>query len=245
MPHNGLNYDGRRGGTRHSSRRDNYRVPFTGLVNGAVTHNGWPAAATESEPAGTGNGAERPCVVNGDVDHWYKAKSAKAAPPSTHGKQGGIASAGNPRGISGKGPAGRHVAASAWNSEQMAPQIIPSATAKNQWRRRTFRREKRNMATSTKNPPLPLMPPQEEEDWENEIQEVTLTHSENNCDNIQPYGPQDVIHLSFRDLTLQQRDAVDLPVTDSYNPAVHHRCPVRWSCHNVSAEQDQYADADE
>jgi len=34
------------------------------------------------------------------------------------------------------------------------------------------------------------MPPQEEEDWENEIQEVTLTHSENNCDNIQPYGKE-------------------------------------------------------
>lgn len=34
------------------------------------------------------------------------------------------------------------------------------------------------------------MPPQEEEDWGNEIQEVTLTDWENMCFGVRPYGKE-------------------------------------------------------
>ncbi|XP_031727896.1 uncharacterized protein LOC116396975 [Anarrhichthys ocellatus] len=251
MPQNGMNYDGRRGGTRHSTCRVNSQVPGTGVVNGAGAHNGWPAAATES----TVNGAEPPCVVNGDVNHWYKGKSKKAAPPRTLGKQqgtasavteasaaGGVRSAASPGEISVKGDA----AASPCSSERIAPQIILSATAKNQRRRERVKPRKRNTAVfCLEKPPLPLMPPREEEDWEKEITEVTLIDWEKNCYGVEPYGPQDVIHFAFRDSTLQQTDTVDLPVTAAYSPAAHHQHPVQWRCYGTPTERDQFADADE
>ncbi|XP_068583434.1 uncharacterized protein [Cebidichthys violaceus] len=245
MPHNGMNYDGRRGGTRHSTCRANDQVPGTGVVNGAGAHNGWPA--------GTVKGAKPPCVVNGDVNHWYKGTSTKAAPPRTLGKQrgkasavteasaaGGVRSAASPGGISVKGDA----AASPCSSERITPQIILSATAKNQRRRERFK-PKRNTAVCLKEPPLPLMPPREEEDWEKEIMEVTLTDWDKNCYGVEPYGPQDVIHFSLRNLTLQQTDTVNPPVTAGYSPAVHHRFPVQWRCYSTPTERDQFADADE
>lgn len=34
------------------------------------------------------------------------------------------------------------------------------------------------------------MPPQEEEDWENEIQDVTLTDWEKMCFGVRPYGKE-------------------------------------------------------
>ncbi|KAK9540038.1 hypothetical protein VZT92_002512 [Zoarces viviparus] len=255
MPHNGMNYDGRRGGTRHSTCRANNQVPGTGVVNGAGAHNGWPAAATGSTPARTVNGAEPPCVVNGDVNHWYKGKSKKAAAPRTLGKQrgtasavteasaaGGVRSAASPGEISVKGDA----AASPCRSERIAPQIILSPTTKSHWRlrRERFKSWKRNSTVFGREKP-PLMPPREEEDWEKEIMEVTLNDWEKNCYGVEPYGPQDVIHFSFRDSTLQQTDTVGLPVTADYSPAAHHQHPVRWFCYSTPTEQDQFMDADE
>ncbi|XP_054461154.1 uncharacterized protein LOC129096404 [Anoplopoma fimbria] len=259
MPQNGVSYEGRRRGPRHSTCRANHQVPGTGLVNGAVAHSGWPAAATEITPAGKVNGAKPPCVVNGDVYHWYKDKSTKAAHPRTLRNQRGTASAVSdasaagggrsvrtPGGIWVKGATSPDAAASICSSEQTEPQISLSATAKNQRRREKFRLKKRNSAVDfLQKPSLPLMPPREEEDWEKEIQEVTLTDWEKNCFGIEPYGPQDVIHFSLRDLTLKQRDTVDLPVTASYSPAVHHPLPVRWRCCSIPTEPDQFADADQ
>ncbi|XP_068448261.1 uncharacterized protein [Clinocottus analis] len=243
MPQNGVNYKGRRGGTRHGTCRADHRVPFTGLLNGAVPHNGWPAAATENKLAGTVNGAKSTCVVNGVGNHWYKGKST--TPPMTLWKKGsgalagGVRSAGNARGIWAKGGAGQHPAASPCNPEQTAPQLIQSATTKHQWRR-TFRCN-RNKAACPENAPLPLM----EEDWEKETQEVALPDWEKNSYGINPYGPQDVIHYSLRGLTIQQRDAFDVPVSAGYKPAVHHPLPILWRRYKPATERDQCADADE
>ncbi|XP_074486553.1 uncharacterized protein LOC141764829 isoform X2 [Sebastes fasciatus] len=261
MPQNGLSYEGRRGWTHHSTCKANDQVPGTGLVNGAVAHNGWPAAATrtsESTPAGTPNGTKPQCMVNGYINHGYKGKSTKAAPQRTRRKHGstisdvtdasaagGVRSAGTPGGVSVNGAASLDTVAPPCKSEQMAPRHNLSAAAKNK-RREKFRRKKRNTeVVCPEYPTLPLLPPPEEEDWESEIQEVKLTDWEKMCFGVGPYGPEDVLHFSLRDLTLKQRDTVDLPVTANYSPAVHHQRRVRWSCYSIPSEPDQYADADE
>lgn len=57
-------------------------------------------------------------------------------------------------------------------------------------------------------------------------------------------GPEDVLHFALRDLTLQQRDSVDPPVTANYSPSARHPRPVKWFCYSVPTEPDQFADAD-
>lgn len=163
MPQNGVNYEGRRRGTRRStckaSSQVNGQVPGTGLVNGAVVHSGWPAAATrtnESAPAGPPNGAKPQCMVNGYINHGYKGKSMKAAPPRTLWKQGstfsavtdasavgGVSGAGIPGGISMNGATSLDAIALPCNSDQIAPESSPSAAAKKQRTRNKFRRKKR------------------------------------------------------------------------------------------------------
>ncbi|XP_029302136.1 uncharacterized protein LOC115017576 isoform X2 [Cottoperca gobio] len=259
MPQNSMNYEGRRGGTHHNTCKAKDQFPRKGLVNGAVAHNGCQAASTttsESTPAGTLNGTKPQCMVNGYINHGYKGKSTTAARPRTHGSTisaatdapaaGRVHSASIPGGIPVNGTTRLDSAASLCNSKQMAPQPNLSATAKSQRRREKCRRRKRNPeVVYPENPPLSQMPPQEEEDWEGEIQEVTLTNWENICFGNRPYGPQDVIHFSLRDLTLKQRDTVDLPVTANYSPAIHHRLPVRWSCYGIPTQPGQFADADD
>ena len=62
---------------------------------------------------------------------------------------------------------------------------------------------------------------------------------------VPPPGPEDVIHFALRDLTLKQRDQVDLPLTANYSPAKHHLRPVKMSWWNTPTEPGQFEDADE
>ncbi|XP_037326747.1 uncharacterized protein LOC119217355 isoform X1 [Pungitius pungitius] len=240
MLQNGMNHEGRRGGGDRASRRG------PGLVSGGAALNGGPAAQV--------NGAQPPSVVKGDVNHWYRGK--KAAPPRTPRKRGGPASAVNhasaaggvrsasrPAAVSKTGAASPDdAAASPVDCQQMAPQVIPSATAKNQRRREKFR-QKRNLKTCPENHALTIRAAPEEEDWEKESQEVAPTDWENDCYGINPYGPQDVIHFSLRDSPFQQRHKVPLLMA-SYNPAAHHPHPVYWRHYHTPIEQGQFADAD-
>uniref|UniRef100_A0A0F8CEK4 Uncharacterized protein n=1 Tax=Larimichthys crocea TaxID=215358 RepID=A0A0F8CEK4_LARCR len=264
MPQNGLNYEGRRRRARGDTCDANGHVPGAALVNGAVVHNGCPAAATRigaSAPAGAPTGTEAQCMVNGYINSGYKGRSKKAPPPPpprTLRKQGSrisavtdASAAGSstafPGGISVNGPTSPDTttttaaAAGPCNSDQTAPEPSPSAPARNQRRWKRIR-HKRPVGT----PPPPMMPPQEE-NWESEIQEVTLTDWEKENFGSGPYGPEDVIHYSLRDLTLtKQRDTPpDLPVTADYRPVVHHRIPLRWSSYSLPTEPEQFADADE
>ncbi len=163
MPQNGVHYEGRRRGRRRNTCKANSKVnghvPCTGLVNGAVVHNGCPAAATrtnESTPAGTPNGAKPQCVVNGYFNHGHKGKSTKALLPRTLGKQrstisavadasavGGVSRAGIPGGISVNGGTSLDAVASPCNSDQIAPESSPSAAARKQRTRNKFRHKKR------------------------------------------------------------------------------------------------------
>ncbi|KAI3353304.1 hypothetical protein L3Q82_019844 [Scortum barcoo] len=283
MPQNGVNYEGRRRGPHrnicNANSQVNGQVPGTGLVNGAAVHNGCPAAATktrESTPAGTPNGAKPQCTVNGHINHGYKGKSTKAAPPKTFRNQGrtisavtdasavgGVRGGQTPGGVLVKGATRLDAVAAPFNSDETALQSILSTAAKKQRARNKFRHKRcatylmaamkidryfidlqEKFTTSWFKIP-PQMPPQEEEDWENEIQEVTLIDWEKMCFGVQPYGPEDVLHFALRDLTLKQRDTADLLVTANYRPVVHHRPPIQWSCYNIPTEAGQFADADE
>ncbi|XP_038569665.1 uncharacterized protein LOC119899233 [Micropterus salmoides] len=266
MPQNGMNNEGRRRGMSRRTCKANGQVsgqvPGTGLVNGAVVRNGCPAADTrtsENTPAGTLNGTKSQCMVNGYINHGYKGKSWKRAPQRTFRKQGStisvvgdasadgrVCSAGFPGGISVNCATSLDTVDLPCNSDQMAPEPSPSATAKKQRRRKIFRRKKRGTeAACLENSTPPLVPPKEEEDWENEIKEVTLTDWEKMPFGVRPYGPEDVLHFALRDLTLIERDTVDLPVTANYSPARHHPRPMQWFSYSIPTEQDQFADADE
>ncbi|KAM7418881.1 hypothetical protein PAMA_016146 [Pampus argenteus] len=256
MPQNGMNIRGGRREPGHNTSRANGlmngQVPDTGLVNGAVVHNDFPAAATrtsESTPAGATNGTRSQCMVNGYINHAYKGKSTKALPPGTLGKQrrtisavadtsaaGRVGKDDTPGGFLVNGATSLDTSPS---SDPVAPKPSLSAAEKNQRRWRKFRHKKRDTDFARpENPILQLMPPQEREDWEREIQEVTVTNW------VQTYGPEDVLHFTLRDLTLQQRDPVDLLVTANYSPSAHHPHPVKWSYCRIPTEPDQFADAD-
>ncbi|XP_030272614.1 uncharacterized protein LOC115581568 [Sparus aurata] len=249
MPQTGMNYEGRRRGTRRSTCKANGLAPGADLVNGAVVHNGYPAAATrtnETTPAGTLNGTKPQCMVNGYINHKYKSRNA--SPPRTLRKHGStipavsdastagrVNSADNSGGISVNGAASLDTVASHCYSDQMAPEPSLSAGAKNRRRWKKCGRKKRP----------PTLPPQEQEDWESEIQEVTVPDWEKMCFGVRPYGPEDVLHFALRDLRLRQTQTADLPLTANYRPALHHPRPVKWSCYSIPTEPDQFADADE
>lgn len=151
MPQTVMNYEGRRGGTRHNTCKANGQVPGTRLVNGAVVHNGCPAAATrtsESSPAGTQNGTKPQCMVNGYINHGYKGKNTKAAPSRTLRKNGSrisavtdARSAGPPGDVSVNGATtSLDIVASQCNSGQTAPQPSPSTAAAKKQRRCRWRK---------------------------------------------------------------------------------------------------------
>ncbi|GAA6232347.1 uncharacterized protein LOC108875811 isoform X1 [Lates japonicus] len=262
MPQHVLNFEGRRRGTYHSTCKTNGlvngQVPGTGLVNEAAAHNGRPAAATrisECAPAGTLNGTKPQGMVNGYINHGYKGKSTsrtlrkqgnKISAVSDASAAGRVSGGDISGGISVNGATSLDTVVVPGNSDQMARKPRLSAAVTNQRRRKKFRHKKRNTeVVCQENSTLILMPPREEEDWDNEIQEVMLTDWENMCFGVRPYGPEDVLPFALRDLTLKQTDTVDLPVTANYRPAIHHPCPLQWSCYKVPPEPDQFADADE
>lgn len=152
MPQNGTNYEGRRKETRRHTCNANSQVPDTGLINGAVVHNGCTAAASTTSES-TLNGAKPQCRVNGYINRWYKR--TKAAPPWTLRKQGSpisavsdasgagrVRTADIPGDISVNGATSLDTVALPCNSDQMAPRPSLSAAAKTR-RRKKSRRKKR------------------------------------------------------------------------------------------------------
>ncbi|XP_023134258.2 uncharacterized protein LOC111574079 [Amphiprion ocellaris] len=264
MPQNGVNFVGRRR-ARHNTCKANdvvsSQVPSMGLVNGPVVYKYCSAAASrtcQSTPAGTLCDSKPPRTVNGYINHGYRGNITTAVPPKTLRKQGGMISAisdasapgrlsrtSDPGSITVSGATKQDSVDLPHNFNQVVPDPSLPASGKNQRRRRYYRHKKRHSEVACLgNSASPLMPPQKE-DWENEIQEVTLTEWEQKCFGVKPYGPEDVLHFALRDLTLKQRDTMDLPVTASYRPVVHHPSPVKWFCYSIPTEPDQFADADE
>ncbi|XP_035036547.2 uncharacterized protein LOC118123308 [Hippoglossus stenolepis] len=257
MPQIDMNVKSRRGGTRHNTCKANGlvngHVPGTGIVNGTASHNRCPASAaknSESTPAGILNGTKPQHMVNGYVNHWHRGKCTKAVPPRMLRKRGdaisavtdasaGVSSRDISNGVSVNGAASLDIVALLGNCEQTAPGPSLSASAaavKDQRRRKKFRRKKRDTEVAS-------VPPQEEEDWESEIRDVTVTGWEEMCFGCCPYGPEDVLHFALRDLTLKQRDQVVLPA--NYSPAKRHLRPVEMSYYYTLPEPGQFEDADE
>ncbi|XP_034544031.1 uncharacterized protein LOC117816051 [Notolabrus celidotus] len=261
MPQYNMNYEGRRRGTRPYSCKTNCQVngqvPGTDLVNG-VGHNGCPTAATKTSER-TSNGTEnvnRPqCMVNGHINHECKDYGGKRVPRRTTKKQGRVISAFNDASASGRVisagvPGGVSVNGDAvalpCNSYRMNPEQSFKEGTKNRGTWTRFRHKKRG--PKVKKPKIPISPPtapQEEEDWEKDIKEITVTNWEKMSFGICPYGPDDLLSFNLRDLTLRQLDTVPPPVTAEYNPAARHPRPLKWSHYNIPTEPEQFADADE
>ncbi|KAK2816886.1 hypothetical protein Q5P01_025077 [Channa striata] len=253
MPRNCMNFEGKR--THHNTCKANdhvnRQIPDIRVYNGDAS--GFPAASTRSSASNSAippKGTKSKCIGNGYINNWCKGRVTKPIgkqggkiSPATEalaGSTGRVSSGGISGGISvSRASNGTH------NSNQVAPQLSLSAVVKNPRRRKKFRHKKRPTEDiCTKNFQPVLIPKQEEEDWENEIQEVPLTDWERMCFGVKPYGPEDVLHFALQDLSLKQGDMADLQVTASYSPAVHHPQPVPWLCDRIPTEPQQFADAD-
>ncbi|PWA32739.1 hypothetical protein CCH79_00012433 [Gambusia affinis] len=134
-----------------------------------------------------------------------------------------------------------------YKREQAAPDPNFSASEKKQRGKKCFRNKKKrgmDMTFPEGYNPL-LMSLQEKEDWDKEIQDVTLKKRvELNVVTV-PYGPEDVLHFSLQDLSLRQSNIADSPVGDNYSPAVHHAHPMQWRRYRFAIKSDQFADAED
>ncbi|KAF3687536.1 hypothetical protein EXN66_Car003208 [Channa argus] len=252
MPRDCMNFNGRR--TCHNTCKAidqvNGQIPGTCVDNEDA--NCLPASATTScASTSVVPGKVTKSHWNNYINNWYNGRSKKCIRkqgckilPATEALAADRVKSG---GISG-GISVNRTSMATHNSDQVAPQLSLSAVVKNHRRRKKFR-HKKSFYRDTEdvyadNCHPVLIPKQEEEDWENEIQEVTLTDWERMCFGVKPYGPEDVPHFAMQDLSLKQGDMVDLQVTASYSPAVHHPQPVPWFCYSTPTEPDQFADAD-
>ncbi|XP_013860360.1 uncharacterized protein LOC106515224 [Austrofundulus limnaeus] len=257
MPQTGLSFEDGPNGPHYNtwkvSHVKNEHIPGRSWVNGAFFQHGCSAASrtSESSPVGSLDLPKLPGIVNVHVDHRLKARRPKAAPLIkiwTRESQISPVSNGSGAGMTGTAPvlgggAARPGAGSPdCKSEQVVPDPSSSKPKKNQRRKMKFRnKKKREDEVSSSGCSAP--PEQEQEDWEAEIQEVTLGNWEKMCFGVSAYGPEDVIQFALRDLSLQPND--DLPATANYSPAVHHMHPIHWRAYKAPAEPDQFTDAEE
>ncbi|XP_029987734.1 uncharacterized protein LOC115417778 [Sphaeramia orbicularis] len=247
MPQTGTNLVCRKGGLRRGTCKDfslSDQVLDTDSVDGTVS---------ERTPSGTHNGTKPPRMVNGYIKHGFSGKTTKALPAWTHKKHenriSSVPDKSAAAGVSGAGLGSRASVNGAARpdsglcADQVSLEPGQTAAKKTQKRKKIYRHRKRDSEKTF--PTLPLMPPQQEEDWENDIQDVTFTGMENMCFGISPYGPEDILNFDLRDLTLKQTDTVPPPVTANYSPTIHHPCPLKWSQYRCPSEPDQFADAEE
>ncbi|XP_005809142.1 uncharacterized protein LOC102217046 [Xiphophorus maculatus] len=134
-----------------------------------------------------------------------------------------------------------------YKPEQAAPDPRFSASEEKRRGNNRFRNKKKrgmDMTFPEAYKPI-LMSLQEKEDWDKEIQDVTLKKRvELNVVTV-PYGPEDVLHFSLQDLSLRQNNMADAPVAANYSPAVHHAHPIRWRRYRFAIQSEQFADAEE
>ncbi|KAM9314996.1 uncharacterized protein KZ484_024715 [Pholidichthys leucotaenia] len=263
MPQTEMNSQGARRKSHHNTCKTSELVSGTGSVSGAVVQNGSSVAATRtrgSTPACWMLNDPKPWpLLNGYMNHGYEGKKAKAAPSKALKKQGNtklnitgtsVAGGDSSAGISGGDLVSmdNRIAAAglAHSPGQNATEPILSTPVKNQkWKKRPKCRDRDIVVAYPEKPgPSPVVP-QEEEDWEREIYEATLTDWEKMYFGVKPHAPEDLLQLSLQKLTLQQMDTVNVPLKDSYSPSIHHQPPIPWSCYSIPIEPDQFADADE
>ncbi|XP_041839383.1 uncharacterized protein LOC121638588 [Melanotaenia boesemani] len=248
MAQSALNYASKwRGGHHNCTAKDlvNGQIRRTGLANGVIIRYGWSAG--ECTPLGTRYGPKPRCM-NGYMNHGYKGKSTKTAPPKklwtkdslpsivTNGSAAEtIRSTVVPDGISANG-------ALFGNFDQVVPDPRLSVSQNKQSKKKFRYKKKRNEEVASQG--RSALPLQEKEDWEKEI-EVTPKDREKMCFGIVPFGPEDSLSCALRDLRLQHGGVVDSPLTTNYIPAKHHPRPIQWTRYRIPTELDQFADADE
>ncbi|XP_017281211.1 uncharacterized protein LOC108241530 [Kryptolebias marmoratus] len=248
MPQTGLSFDGGQRGAHGNPWKVNHllneHIPGRSSVKGAALHHSRSDGSQTSGRSSVGSlGRPRPPhTVNGHVNHGHEGESPKAALPKKVWARESDFSPVTASAASAPG-AGNPCC----KYEHLVPDPSLSAPKNNHRGRKKFRQKKKrdDKDPSSGSSAPPLMPQQEQEDWEKEIQEVTLRNWEKMCFGVAAYGPEDVIHFTLRGSTLQERTTADLPATASYSPAVHHVRPLRWRCYRTPAEPDQFANAEE
>ncbi|XP_024145599.1 uncharacterized protein LOC112157217 isoform X2 [Oryzias melastigma] len=188
MPQSGLNYERREHPHWWRSKRlvskDN---TSTGLINGMGG-----IRTSEAADACTWHGPTPPRGLNGYIKHNYKSKGTKEKPLSaTNEVAAGSAGGALDVGVNG--------VAHSYEFHRVEPDP-GSLTSKHNRRGKTFKHQKKTWKHEI--PPAgstsPVMQSKEEENWENEIREVTLHNWDEMCFGVNPYGNRETIILVLR-----------------------------------------------
>lgn len=84
-----------------------------------------------------------------------------------------------------------------------------------------------------------------QEDWEREIKEVELQNWQMMRFGSQRYGPEDVLHFTLRDLTMERSQTI-WTVMPKYIPAMHHTQDIEWVSYKLPpTEPGQFSDVEE
>ncbi|XP_055014546.1 uncharacterized protein LOC129410423 [Boleophthalmus pectinirostris] len=207
------------------------QVQDTGLVSGTM-HCGKNGPRTmDPTQAATHNDRTPRNMVNGHVKNGFKSKSHETLSVSRKESKKTIYCSSakqsecncsvlvnGSRGL-GRGPLSSTIAT-------QEPATLDQSTAI-----KALRKKKKPLYKKRNNHVAPLENtiPNLTEDWEHEIQEVKLSNWEELSFGTHPYGPEDVITFTLRDLSLERTILPLWQVASSkYNPAMYHKQPINW-----------------
>lgn len=154
MPQNGMNYEGRGKETCCNTCKTCDWATRPGLLNGAIDHNSYPAATSDSNN-------KLGSMMNGDINHGKKDRNRKTTSQRTVGKKGStisvastteagrVSSAIIPGVISVNGATSSDSAALTFNSVLTSQVPSQHAAAKGQKRWKKSARKKRWASYST------------------------------------------------------------------------------------------------
>ncbi|XP_029949673.1 uncharacterized protein LOC115390111 [Salarias fasciatus] len=211
---------------------------------GLVVPGGFSAAAGRK---GGRRGSRRPCLVNGDVSHRDEGRPRKAAPskeakltpavtdgPAADAVAGGGAA--HPGGVSVSSDTKPDAGALSCSHGDKLPDPNTRTARKNQWWRKKSR-AKRRAAAAYVDACKPAKEV-EEEDWEKEIEELTITDWEAMRIGLNSSGPG-----GLNDSPPHQQDAGFLPASALYKPDAHHPRSILWFHCSQAAVRGQFDDA--
>lgn len=236
MPVNESNC-GRKQPHRHKFKVNDVRkehVEDSGLIRATVELYVDGTVSVQSAHAVTTTGIKPKNKVNGYVSHGFRSKGAGGKPRAEKCQTNGS--------ILGNGTRsqeGQLVSPAAY--EEKPALLDHQMITKSQRKKRKPWHYKRKKAASIQNGI-----PQATEDWENEIQEVKICNWEKITFGLQPYGPEDVVNFTLRDLSLERTNAPLWQVTsNNYLPALNHRQPIQWIRYKPPIEPGQFSDVED
>ncbi|KAK7929954.1 hypothetical protein WMY93_006349 [Mugilogobius chulae] len=244
MPVTELNY-GRRQPRRHNYKSKwvrNDKVQDTGLVNGTMhydkitkEYNPW---AINPVQAATHNDTKPRNMVNGCANNDSRTKRDGKTPDYSSAQQHEC----NGSKLNGStSPEKRTLCTTARGQEPVKLEQW-TATKIQRKKNKPWLKKRNNHVTTLEN----CVPPQPLEDWEDELKDVKINNWEEISFGTEPYGPEDVVNFTLRDLSLEKTNPPFWQVTcNNYHPATHHRRPIEWSRYKPCSEPGQFSDVED